>query len=137
MTLTEKAAYIKGLRDGLNLNGDSSEGKVLNAIIDLISDMALTVEDLEETTLAISDDQDELWDEIDEIEDYLDDEFEYDDEDDDDDFDLWDDGEYEITCPNCNETIEVDAEDLAEGFDCPNCGAKLEGFEAEDVDDEA
>ena len=49
MTLTEKTAYIKGLVEGLELNADEKEVKVINAIIGLLDDMALTVSDLEES----------------------------------------------------------------------------------------
>ncbi len=135
MTLTEKAAYLKGLRDGMNLNTDSNEGKLLNALIDLVSDMALTVEDLEETTLAISDELDEVEDEIDEIESYLDEDFSFG-FDDEEDGDLFpdEDGTYELKCPNCEETIVVDEEALENGFVCPECGAQLD-FDIEDEED--
>ena len=48
MTITEKAAYIKGLVDGLELDGSTKEGKVLAAIIDLVSDIAEDVTDIAE-----------------------------------------------------------------------------------------
>ena len=34
MTIGEKVSYIKGLAEGLGLEGDTKEGKILNAIID-------------------------------------------------------------------------------------------------------
>ena len=40
---------IKGLVEGLELNADEKEVKVINAIIGLLDDMALTVSDLEES----------------------------------------------------------------------------------------
>ena len=46
MTLNEKACYIKGLCEGLDL-GESKEGKIIAALLDLVSDMAVTIEDLE------------------------------------------------------------------------------------------
>jgi hypothetical protein len=36
MKLTEKAAYIKGLADGLNYNKESAEGKLIAALIDMV-----------------------------------------------------------------------------------------------------
>ena len=47
MTLTEKAAYLKGLIEGYELNNDSKEGKVYTALIDLLDDLAMSVEDTE------------------------------------------------------------------------------------------
>ena len=34
MNISEKAAYLKGLMDGLKLDTDSSEGKMISAIVD-------------------------------------------------------------------------------------------------------
>jgi hypothetical protein len=41
MTLTEKAAYLRGLYDGLGLQTKGSdEAKLLNAMIDVMQEMA-------------------------------------------------------------------------------------------------
>ena len=40
MKITEKAAYIKGLADGLNLNKETAEGKLIAALIDLAGEVA-------------------------------------------------------------------------------------------------
>ena len=39
MTLSEKAAYLKGLMDGLDLNKESAEGKMIAGIVDLLGEM--------------------------------------------------------------------------------------------------
>ena len=36
MDICEKIAYIKGLAEGLSVDGDSKEGKIILAIIDLL-----------------------------------------------------------------------------------------------------
>ena len=48
MNLTEKISYIKGLCEGLSLDESKPEVKVLNAIIDLLDDIAYDVQDMEE-----------------------------------------------------------------------------------------
>ena len=48
MNLTEKSAYIKGLMEGLDLDSDKKEVKVIKALVDLVEDLALTVTDLDE-----------------------------------------------------------------------------------------
>ena len=48
MTLSEKSAYLKGLMDGLKLDTEKDEGKMIAAIVDMLSDVAETVSDLEE-----------------------------------------------------------------------------------------
>ena len=130
MTISEKAAYLKGLMDGLKLDTETSEGKMIEAIVDLLGDVTKRLTDVEETTIAISDELDEIEEDLDAIEDYIldededeDDDWEYDDDDEE-----WDDEEdyeegfdfgdpdstiYEVECA-CGELINFD-EDTLEG----------------------
>ena len=55
MTITERAAYLKGLMEGLELDAEKKEVKVLNAIVEMLDDMALTVADLEDGYSELSD----------------------------------------------------------------------------------
>ena len=147
MTISEKSAYLKGLMDGLSLNTESDEGKMIAAIVDLLGDMAKRVTDIEETTIAISDELDEIEEDLDAIEDFIMDEDEDDDFEDYDDEEDWDDEDedadegfdfgdeettiYEVQCA-CGEVIDFDEETLEQGsIVCPNCGETLE-FSLED-----
>ena len=47
MTITEKLAYVKGLVEGLELDANKPEVKVLAAIVELLDDVTLTVSDLD------------------------------------------------------------------------------------------
>ena len=143
MTLSEKSAYLKGLMDGLNLSKETPEGKMISGIVDLLQDMTSSISDLEENAIAVSDELDEIEEDLDAIEEFLmddDDEDEDDDvvdfsDDNGDDFNYEEDTVYEVTCPKCGEVIEVDEETLLnESIDCPKCGEPLE-FEF-DEDDE-
>ena len=129
MTLTEKAAYLKGLASGLALDEAKPETKLINALIDLIDDIALTVADLDDELAVVA----EQVDLIDEDLESLEDDF-YDDEDEDEDEDL-----IKITCPNCGDDIYIDEAILEDGeLSCPNCGETLE-FDIEcccDCDDD-
>jgi len=151
MTISEKAAYLKGLMDGLELDTEKAEGKMISAMVELLGDMAKRLTDIEETTIAISDELDEIEEDLDAIEDYILDE---EDEDEDEDFDDlcdcdfededyeegFDYGDedttiYEVECA-CGEIINFDEETLEKGsMKCPNCGELLE-FSLEDDDDE-
>ena len=147
MTLTEKSAYLKGLMDGLNLDTEKAEGKMIAAIVDLLGDMAKRVKDIEETTIAISDELDEIEEDLDAIEDFIldeedededwgfdEDEDDWDDDYEDEDFDFGDEDEtiYEVECPVCGEVINFDEDTLESGaIPCPNCGENLE-FDFED-----
>ena len=148
MTISEKSAYLKGLMDGLSLNTETDEGKMISAIVDLLGDMAKRIADIEETTIAISDELDEIEEDLDAIEDFIMDED--DDLEDWDDEDEWDEDEdyeegfefgdedstiYEVVCA-CGEVINFDEEVLEAGsMTCPNCGETLE-FSLEDDEDE-
>ena len=150
MTITEKAAYLKGLMDGLKLDTEKAEGKMIAAMVELLGDVTKRIADIEETTIAISDELDEIEEDLDAIEDYiLDEEDEdYEDEDEDEDWDGWneDDEEgfdfgdedstiYEVTCA-CGEVLNFDEETLEAGsMTCPNCGELLE-FSMDDEDEE-
>ena len=129
MTNTEKVAYIRGLAEGLELDDSKKEVKVLNAIIDLLDDLAMSLADLED---GYSDMADQL-DAVDEDLGSLEDDFYGDDEDDEDDEDTC---YYEVTCPNCHETICLSEDIIEDGqMDCPNCGETLE-FDICECDDD-
>ncbi len=155
MTISEKAAYLKGLMDGLQLDKEKPEGQMISAIVDLLGDVTRRLADVEETTIAISDELDEIEEDLDAIEDFIMDEDEdedWDDEDYEDDFDFEDEEDYEegfdfgdeettvyeVKCA-CGEVIDFDEETLEKGsILCPNCGENLEfTFEDdEEVDDD-
>ena len=129
MTNTEKVAYIRGLAEGLELDDSKKEVKVLNAIIDLLDDLAMSLADLED---GYSDMADQL-DAVDEDLGSLEDDFYGDDEDAEDDEDTC---YYEVTCPNCHETICLSEDIIEDGqMDCPNCGETLE-FDIDECDDD-
>ena len=54
MTVTEKVAYLKGLAEGMAIDENSKEGKLLKAITDVLADLALSVEDLEDYTAELT-----------------------------------------------------------------------------------
>ena len=161
MTISEKSAYLKGLMDGLKLDTETNEGKMIAAIVDLLGDMSKRMVDIEDTTIAISDELDEIEEDLDAIEDFImdedddyddwdddeDDDYDFaedeDDEDEDDDeepeegFDFGDEDStiYEVECA-CGNVIDFDEEVLESGsIVCPNCGETLE-FTFDDEDSE-
>ena len=145
MTISEKSAYLKGLMDGLKLSTETDEGKMIAAIVDLLGDLTRKVTDIEDTTIAISDELDEIEEDLDAIEDFIMDE-DFDEDEDDFEDEEWDEDEeyeegfdfgdedstiYEVQCI-CGEVINFDEETLEEGsIICPNCGETLE-FDVEE-----
>ena len=121
MTITEKVAYLKGLLEGLGVDADSKEGKIWKAVMDVLADVALSVEDLEATVQEMGEQVDTIDEDLDALEtEYYDDC--------DCDCDCCDEDEfYEVTCPACDECFDVDEETLLDGgVDCPACGEHLE-----------
>ncbi len=152
MTISEKSAYLKGLMDGLNLDTEKAEGKMISAIVDLLCDVTKKLTDVEDTTIAISDELDEIEEDLDAIEDFImdedDDDYE-DDFDDEDDYDFDEDEDYdegfdfgdedsiiyEVKCA-CGNVIDFDEETLEQGsIVCDQCGETLE-FSLDDEDED-
>lgn len=126
MDICEKIAYIKGLADGLSLDAETKEGKILAAVIDLLGDITEEICDIEDACDDMSDQIDAVDEDLSAVEDIL-----YGDDDCDCDCDdccdCEDDELYEVECPACNDIIYLDEDMLEdEGIDCPNCGTHLE-----------
>lgn len=121
--LKEKIAYLEGLVEGLALEKDSKEGKLFTAIIDVLREIAVAVEETESYAEALDED-------LGDVEDIL--------YGNDEDFEECDeecslpscDGDYiEVACPKCHEVLHLDScllddEDVTE-ITCPNCDEVL------------
>ena len=71
MTLSEKSAYLKGLMEGMKLDTETNEGKLISEIVSMLQDVAENVSDLEEVVDCISDELDCIEEDLDNIDDYL------------------------------------------------------------------
>lgn len=133
MEITEKVAYLKGLMEGMKIDTETNEGKILSAMVDILEDIGLELEDLWNAQGELEDGLDVVSDDLEDIEDIV-----YDEDDEDDEDESFDDEYYEddaeededcyaTTCPTCEETIYFDESVLEDGeVICPNCGEKLE-----------
>ena len=108
MTNSERASYIRGLMDGLELDPNAKETKVLNAMIELLDDLCVSVEELEGGFQELSDQVDEIDQDLGNVEE---------------DFyeldggcschhhhgemDDLDGAEFEVTCPSCGDVIQL------------------------------
>ncbi|MDR0838798.1 MAG: hypothetical protein LBN99_04060 [Oscillospiraceae bacterium] len=148
MSVTEKVAYIKGLAEGLGLESETKEGKILIAIIDALEEIAAEVDALGENALDLGEEIDALSEDLEDIEEVIfgddsEDDDELSDDDDDEECDCGCEGcgeeselVYEVDCPSCGEEIVIEEAALAGGeTTCPKCGEKLE-FVFEDEEDE-
>jgi len=135
MKLTEKMSYLQGLLDGLEIDTATKEGKALVQMSEVMHELVLYVEDLQSQVDELTELCDILDEDLGAVEDdlYEDDECDECDGDcdncDDDDWDDDDDDDelYEVTCPTCGDTILLDDGMIEEGsINCPNCNELLE-----------
>ena len=157
MSMMEKAMYLKGLCDGLEPDTTTKEGKLIAALLDLVTEMAAEIDDMQSKMSDLEDYCEELDEDLGDVEEVLldlDEDDYYDDEDDFeecdgdcaacdfdcgfDDDDLFDDDDedddeyFEVICPACGDVINFDSSIDPENLRCPNCGEKFECIVEED-----
>ena len=71
MGISEKVAYLKGLAEGLALDTESKEGKLIAAIIDVLDNMADEIADMQDEMVDIEDGLDAVSDDLSEAEESL------------------------------------------------------------------
>ena len=138
MDLNAKAAYIRGLMTGMEFDADSKNGKVIAAMMDLLEEMAAQVTEHDDALDQVYDELETLDQDVDDIVSDL-----YADDDDEDEDDEDDDSTmYEVTCPNCGQISTLDEETLMDpegDLVCPHCGAtfdvELEGTEEDSAEE--
>ena len=149
MTVSEKAAYIKGLMEGMEIDTSKGEGKILAAMADLLEDLALSVQDLEDENANLADYIEEIDEDLGAVEEDFyccDDDDCCDCCDDDDCCDCCDDDCcdcdddccecLELECPACGEPIYIDECDVEkiDELECPACGKVLSIVETDGKD---
>ena len=138
MDLNAKAAYIKGLMEGMNFDVNTNEGKLISAMLGLLEDLAEQVTEHDNELSQVYDELETLDQDLDDIVSDI-----YADEDEDDEEDAEDDSTmYEVTCPNCGQISTLDEETLMDpegDLVCPHCGAtfdiELEGTEEDSAEE--
>lgn len=126
--LSDRVSYLKGLAEGLKLDTEKNEGKLISKILELMADVTAKLEAVQEEQDDLSDYVEAIDNDLSDLEDlvYDEDEGDEDDEDSEEDEDE-DDNVVEYTCPHCGEemTFEVDQFDFDEDYLCPNCHQPL------------
>lgn len=147
MTISEKSAYLKGLAEGMNLDTEKAEGKLIAGLIDLVTDLSLAVETLDDDYANMEEYMEEIDDDLADLEEYVyledeDDECLFDDAyedcdgecdgccgcddlEDDDDSDVYvldDEGMRCMMCDNCGVTVCYEETLDPATLVCPSCG---------------
>ena len=145
MNIKENSSYIKGLLEGLNIDGSKPEGKIIGALVDVIDAMASEIETLKADLETCNDYIEEIDEDLGNLENVVYDiddcECDCDDDCDDDcecgccgDDDDNEDGDfYCAMCPSCGEKIFFDESCDPEKVICPSCQKPL--IQDEDSED--
>jgi GAF domain-containing protein len=132
MNVSEKAAYIKGLMEGMEIDTSKGEGKLLAVMADLLEDLALSVQDLEDENATLREYIEELDEDLGAVEEDFyccdDDDCDCCDCDDDDDYCDCDDCDDDCDCCDCCECLELE---------CPACGEPvyIDECDIEEIDE--
>ena len=160
MSMMEKAMYLKGLCDGVELDKTTKEGKLINALMEIVVEMAEEMDDMQAEICELKEYCEELDEDLGDVEEVLldlDDEDYEDDEEDDEDLDIdyecdgdcascdfdcgfdeddfldeEEDEYFEVVCPACGDVINFESTIDPENLLCPNCGEKFECIVDED-----
>ena len=144
MNIGEKVAYLKGLAEGLDISSDSKNGKIIKGILDVLEDMAASIEMLEDENESLEDYITELDEDLGELEEDFDDtcghklianlqnkrhhdeeddeeeieDYIYVDDDDEEESESADneilDGVFEMRCPHCKNRILIETDEILE-----------------------
>ncbi len=135
MNISEKAAFIKGLLEGMDYDKSTKEGKLFAAIADLLEDLSLSVLDLEDEAAGLADYAEELDEDLGELERFV---YDFDGDEDYYDYDDCDDC-VDLECPACGEIICLDYDEVEDNDTvvCPYCDNTLTvSKEEEDYEDD-
>ncbi|HNW86613.1 MAG TPA: hypothetical protein PLP25_04635 [Candidatus Limiplasma sp.] len=144
-SITDRTSYLRGLAEGLGIDKEKNENRLLLEMLGVMDEMAQKLGELEEDVDELDEYVESIDGDLGDIEDAL---FGDDDGDDDDDDEEMDDDDAEefdeneelsFDCPNCGKTMQIKAADI--DFDesplCPNCHKPFfpDVIEGEDEDD--
>ena len=141
-SITDRTSYLRGLAEGLNLDKEKSENRLMLEMLAVMDEMAQKIKDLEEDVSELDEYVESIDGDLGDIEDALfgeDEDDEDDDEDDEEDEAFDENEELSFDCPHCGKTMMIKAADI--DFDdsplCPNCHKPFfpDVIEGEDEDD--
>ncbi|MBQ4071660.1 MAG: hypothetical protein IJD51_04540 [Clostridia bacterium] len=139
MNINKESAYLRGLLEGYELDGNKKEIKLISKMLELIDEMADHITALEADNAELREYIEELDHDLGAVEEDLymtDGDDDYDDDDDEELLDE-DDGYYEVECPSCGEVVCFDDSLDYEELVCPACGEKISDIELCDGDCES
>ena len=125
--LTDRTAYLRGLAEGLGIDREKGENRLMLEMLTVMDEMAQKLVELDTDIGELDEYVESIDSDLGDIEDALfgeEGEMDEDDEEDEDDGEAFDeDEELSFDCPHCGKTMQIKAADI--DFDesplCPNC----------------
>ena len=126
--ITDRTAYLRGLAEGLSLDKEKGENRLLLEMLSVMDEMAQKIVELDSDIGELDEFVESIDSDLGDIEDALfgddDDMDEDEDEDDDEESEAFDENEeLSFDCPHCGKTLQIKAADI--DFDesplCPSC----------------
>lgn len=124
----ERVSYLRGLAEGMQISDATNESKLMKAMIDVIDEIAMAVDEIDEMQAQLSQQMEDVDEDLAHLEKIV-----Y--EDDCKGCSCDSSGEEEclclaqIECPHCSENIDVREEMIdedGEALECPNCNKKVD-----------
>ena len=130
--ITDRTSYLRGLAEGLNIDREKAENKLMLEMLTVMDEMAQQILELDTDMDELDEYVASMESDLSDVEDML---FTDGDEDDADDDGYAEDGDEQIdvTCPHCGKEFSIVAAEI--NFDddvvCPGCGKSILGTEDE------
>lgn len=144
-SITDRTSYLRGLAEGLSLDKEKSENRLMLEMLSVMDEMAQKIKEMEDDIDELDEYVESIDGDLGDIEDALFGEDDGIDDDDDDELDGEEAEEFDeneelsFDCPHCGKTMQIRAADI--DFDesplCPNCHKPFfpDVIEGEDEDD--
>lgn len=123
-SITDRTSYLRGLAEGLNLDKEKNENRLMLEMLTVMDEMAQKIKEVEDDVDELDEYVESIDGDLGDIEDALfgdEDDFDEYDEEEPEEFD--ENEELSFDCPHCGKTMQIKAADI--DFDesplCPNC----------------
>ena len=126
-SLTDRTAYLRGLAEGMGLDKEKNENKLLLEMLSVMDEMAQKLNELDADIEELDEYVESIDADLSDMEEALFSEDEFDDFDDDDmeEYEIDENAELSFDCPNCGAPMQLKASDI--DFDespiCSKCGS--------------
>ena len=122
--MTDRTSYLRGFAEGLNIDKEKAENKLMLEMLSVMEEMAQKVVEIDGDLDELDEYVASMESDLSDVEDML---YADGDEDEDDETDDEDDEEIDVSCPHCGKEFTIEAGEV--NFDddvlCPACGKSI------------